>query len=343
MQRVLIIGSGAVGLSVGGWLKEGGLDVTFFDLPKVAAELSSAGLTLYLHGETARAPAPVKAVSDLAEVAAPDLVVLAVKTYSLDKVAPLVTGRFGKDVLVLALQNGIGNQQIVPKHCTRALYGVVGYNAWIDAPGVVGYQKKGPLVVGTPDGSLAAEAREVASTLSRGVETVYTPRFQDAVHSKMVVNLTNSLQALIGHPLTPISNPSLFQLLLTQLLWEGVTIVEAAGYKESRIGGMPRWALMWAGANLPPVLTKGAFKKNVKKMVMSSMAQDVLQRHSRESELETINGYLLDLADRAGLAVPVNRAVYKLCAKHFGAANFAPLSLEAVWAEVELQRAGSRV
>ncbi len=341
MPHILIVGSGAVGLSVGGFLKEGGLDVTFFDLPKVAADLQRAGLTLYLHGEKAGPAAPVKTSSDLTTISAPDLVVLAVKTYSLDKVAALVSDRFGKDVPVLALQNGIGNQQIMPKHFSRAMYGVVGFNTWIDAPGVVGYQKRGPLVIGTPDGTLADDARSWAATLSKGVETVHTPSFQDAVHSKMVVNLTNSLQALIGHPLTPITNPALFQRILTRFVWEGVTIVKAAGYKESRIGGMPPWALMWAAAHLPAILTKRAFKQNVKKMVMSSMAQDVLQRHSRESELETINGYLLDLADRAGLAVPVSRAVYKLCTKHFGRDPYTPLPLEAVWAEIEMQRAGT--
>jgi len=343
MQHIVVVGSGAVGLSVGGWLAEAGLDVTFFDLPDVTAALSKSGLATYLHGDPTRSPArAVRATSELAGLAKPDLIVLAVKTYSIEKVAPLIARHFGDDTLVLALQNGIGNQRIVPRHFKRALFGVVGYNAWIDSPGVIGYQKKGPLVIGTPADTLVDEARIVAATFSRGVETVYSPHFQDAVHSKMVVNLTNSLQALIGHPLKAIDNRALFQRILTHLVWEGVTIVRAAGYKECRIGGMPPWALMWAAANLPQLLTRGAFAKNVKKMVMSSMAQDVLQRHSQESELETINGYLLDLADTADLAVPVNRAVYKLCAKHFGQPNFQPLPLAAVWREVQQQQAGAR-
>jgi 2-dehydropantoate 2-reductase len=234
---------------------------------------------------------------------------------------------------VLALQNGVDNQTILPRYFSKIVYGVVSYNAWIDEPGVVGYQKKGPLVLGTPDGARGDEARALAALLSRGVETVVTDRFLDAAYSKMVINLTNSLQALIGHPLRPIENRALFQRVLTHLAWEGVQIVKAAGRRECRLGGMPSWKLMWAAANLPPFLTRGAFEKNVKKMVMSSMAQDVLQRGGADSELETLNGHFLQLADRHGLAVPYNRAVYALCKERFGK-GLAPLTIDDVWRAV---------
>jgi 2-dehydropantoate 2-reductase len=333
MNNVVVFGAGAVGATVGGWLAEKHPDVWLVDLPPLVERLRAGGLTLYLGGEKERAATvKVKATSDLSEVGKPDLVIVAVKTYSLDKVCALLKDKLG-DVLLLALQNGVDNQTIVPKHFPRSLFGVVSYNAWIDEPGVVGYQKKGPLVLGTPDGSLGTEAKEAAALLSRGVETVVTDHFQDAAYSKMVINLTNSLQALIGHPLTPIENRALFQNVLTHLVWEGVQIVRAAGHRECRLGGMPSWKLMWAAANLPPFLTRGAFEKNVKKMVMSSMAQDVLQRGGADSELETLNGHFIQMADKHHLKVPYNRAVYSLCKERFGK-GLPPLGIEAVWSAV---------
>jgi 2-dehydropantoate 2-reductase len=250
-------------------------------------------------------------------------------------VCGLIKAKLGDAPVIVALQNGVDNQEIVPRHFTKVIYGIVAYNAWIDAPGVVGYQKRGPLVLGTPrTADLADEKRALAELLGRGVETVVTDRFQDAAHSKMVINLTNSLQALIGHPLTPIGNRALFQKVLTNVTWEGVQIVQAAGHEECRLGGMPPWWLMRAAAQLPPFLTRRAFEKNVKKMVMSSMAQDVLQRGGADSELETLNGYFIKLADQHGVAAPYNRALYALCKERFGKPDFKPLPIEEVWMRI---------
>jgi 2-dehydropantoate 2-reductase len=329
--NVLVFGAGAVGATVGGWLAEKYPKVWLLDLPPLVEKLNRDGLTLYLGGEKQLASKiKVQAASDLSQVPAPDVLIVAVKTYSLDKVCTLLKEKLGDTPLVLALQNGVENQTILPKYFSKVIYGVVSYNGWIDEPGVVGYQKKGPLVLGTPDGSLADEARALANLLSRGVETVTTDRFSDAAYSKMVINLVNSLQALIGHPIQPITNRALFQKVLTHLTWEGVQIVKAAGHRECRLGGMPSWALMWAAANLPPFLTKGAFEKNVKKMVISSMAQDVLQRGGADSELDTLNGHFIKLADQYRLKAPYNRAVYSLCKEHFGK-GLPPLGIEAVW------------
>ena len=70
-------------------------------------------------------------------------------------------------------------------------------------------------------------------------------------------------------------------------------------------------------------------------MVLSSMAQDIIQRGGSESELESINGYLLTLADRYGVDAPYNRAVYELCTKEFGRETFEPLAMEEVWEAVK--------
>jgi 2-dehydropantoate 2-reductase len=334
---VVVFGAGAVGATVGGWLSEGYDQVWLLDMPQVVETLKQ-GLTLYLGGERERArKVNVKAVSRLEDAPPADIVVVCVKTYSLDKVAGIIKATLGDAPLVVALQNGVDNQQILPRHFAKVVYGVVAYNAWLDGPGVVGYQKKGPLVLGTPKGDLGAEARWAADVLSRGVETVVTDHFQDAAYSKMVINLTNSLQALIGHPLRPIEDRALFQRVLTNLTWEGVQIVKAAGHKECRLGGMPPWWLMRAAATLPPALTRRAFEKNVKKMVMSSMAQDVLQRGGADNELDTLNGHFIRLADQHHLAVPYNRAVHALCKERFGKPGFQPLPLEEVWAAAQLR------
>jgi 2-dehydropantoate 2-reductase len=334
---VLVFGAGAVGSTVGGWLAQHHAAVHFLDRGPVAAALRDRGLTLYQQHQRDRAETVrVAVVESLADVPRPDVVLLAVKNYSLDGACGALRDRFGggdDGPIVVGLQNGVENQTILPRYFARVVYGVVSYNAWIDEPAVVGYQKRGPLVLGTILNLLRPELALVSDLLGRGVETVVTDRLQDAAHSKMVINLTNSFTTLIGHGFREVSDPRLFQKLLSNLTYEGVRIVRAAGYRECQVGGMPSWSLMTAAATLPLFVTRGPFEKNVKKMVISSMAQDIIQRGGTDSELESINGYFLTLADRHGVRAPFNRAVYELCREHFKP-GFTPLDVRDVWDRV---------
>ena len=337
--KIVVVGAGAIGGSVGAWLSERHDNVWLHDLPAVNLRLRRQGLTVYLQGHRAEAPAvPVRVLDDLAGAADADVLVLAVKTYGLDALAARVRERLGDRALVVGLQNGLANQQILPRYFSRVIYGVISYNAWLDPDGAIGYQKKGPLHLGTRHNELPAELAEVTRLFDQGVPTHATDRIADAAHCKLVVNLTNSLTTLVGLNFRPISDEALFQRLLTRQLYEGVRVLKAAGVREVRLGGMPPWALMIAGATLPRALTRGLFRRNVKKMVVSSMAQDVLTRHAADTELETINGYLVGLARRHGVATPVNDAILAMCRREFARGSFQPLDVTEVWREVEKAR-----
>src|SRR5262249_20773488 len=117
--NVLVFGAGAVGSTVGGWLAEKHPKTWLLDVPATVTALEE-GLTLY-EGDPAKARrVPVNAVSDLAAAPRPDLVIVAVKTYSLEKVCGLLRERLGDAPIVLALQNGVDNQAILPRFFSKA-------------------------------------------------------------------------------------------------------------------------------------------------------------------------------------------------------------------------------
>ena len=334
--KIVFVGTGVIGGSIGAWVAPQYDRLYFLDRGDTARALRDNGLTVYPGDRPGqRYTVRVKVIDDLAEVPDADVVMLGVKNYGLDAAAQAVRDRLGDRPVVVGLQNGAENQRVLPRYFSRCAYCVVCYNAWADAPGVIGYQKRGPLVLGTPDNRLRDELADIARVLGLGVETVVTDHLGDAVHGKLVINLTNSLTTLIGHRVRPISDDALFQRLLTNLMWEGVEVVRAAGFGECRLGGMPSWKVIWAGSHLPRAVTRPLFERNVAKMVMSSMAQDILQRGGHESELETINGHILALADQHGVAVPYNRAVYDLCCREFARERFEPLDVTEVWAAVK--------
>lgn len=351
--KIVFFGAGAVGGSVGAWVASRYDNTAFLDQGPIADAIRERGITTYCADEPEKKEnVRVKVIGGLKEAASADVIAVAVKNYSLDAVAKAIRAEAGDKPVIVAMQNGAENQKVLPRYFTKVIYCVIGYNAWLDEPGVVGYQKKGPLVFGTPDNSLQEEMRILAEIFNRGVETVIVDHLQDAVHSKLIINLANSLTTLVGHKFRPISDMALFQKLLSSLLLEGVRIARAAGYHECKIGGMPPWRTIWMVAKLPRLITGGMFDKNADRMVMSSMAQDIIQRPAAalarpvargtatspsrgpDSELETINGYFLALAERYGMDVPYNRAVYELCRREFAKPRFEPMDVREVWEQV---------
>jgi 2-dehydropantoate 2-reductase len=336
-MKIAFFGTGAIGASVGGWIAPSHKQVWFIDQGKIARALKEQGITLYQGDkkDATRETVPVRVMDDLAGLSDMDVIVLGVKNYSLEKVSRLIRDKAGDRAIIVSMANGIENQSILPRYFTRVIYCIVSYNAWMDNPVVVGYQKKGPLILGTPDNSLRPEMASIAEIFNKGVETIITDHLQDAVHSKIVVNLTNSLTTLIGHGFREISDFDCFQKLLTNTLYEGVKIVKAAGYNECKLGGMPPWILMAIGAKFPQFLTRGMFKRNVAKMVISSMSQDILQRGGTESELDSLTGYILKLADKSGVKAPFNRTIYDLSRERFAKPGFKPLDVQEVWARIQ--------
>ena len=118
------------------------------------------------------------------------------------------------------------------------------------------------------------------------------------------------------------------------MMLEGINILKAEGIVEERIKGLPSWTLLKASAVLPQLITAPLFRKNLKKMGMSSMAQDIFKRNASDTELDDINGYMLSLADKHRMTAPYNHAVYRLCKEQFGKAGFVGMSVEDVWQEI---------
>lgn len=335
-KKILIIGSGAVGTTLAYWLAPCHSQLYVLDQGETLDCIRKNGVTAYLQNHKAEAQAKsVTTIKQFNEIDTPDYIFLCVKNYSLAPLAEAIIEHYGKAPVVVGFQNGAENQTILPNYFAKVIYGVICYNAWIDSPGVVGYQKHGPLVLGTTDNSLQAEMQELQSIMNPGVPTVITHHLQDAVMSKIIINLTNSFTTLVGFGYQPIDDESIFQKVLSNLTYEGTRIAQKAGYEECKLGGMPSWFLIKLSANLPQFLTRGLFRKNVKKMVVSSMAQDVIANKRGDNELESINGYLLELADKYQVDAPYNRAMYALCKEAFANPDFKPVTVKQAWQKMQ--------
>ena len=332
---VVVFGTGAIGATVGGWLVEAGVPVTFVARPETAERLNQEGLRLYAHGHKSE-PRTIRvtAVSDLAEIRQADWLVLAVKNYDLDAAARDIRARLRGDPSVVALQNGIENQEILPKHFARVVYGVIRYNAWRDAANEFGYERQGPIFLGVTDPSLAGERDRAVQLFSAACECRAEARIADAAQCKMVLNLTNSIFALVGLGIREIEDYQAFSRSVSHVMYEGMQILRKSGVHEVPMGEGATWRTMALARFMPAFVTARILRRGLRDMHITSMGQDVYLANRGATELESLNGHFLRLAETVGFDARYNRALYRITKEWLAQPVIRPMHERELWAKL---------
>ena len=246
-MKVCVVGAGAVGGLVAGWLghRLGPQDLTLSVLARgeTLAALQRDGLRV----EQAGGPVVVQPIlaSDQPEVlGVQDLVVVAVKGPALGAVAPAVRALSGAHTTVLVAMNGIpwwyfdhlegpaqglrlatvdpGDRIRAHIPTERVLGCVVHLSAGTSAPGVVSHAFGNRLILGEPAGGDSLRLQQVGDLLARGGFVVETsPRIQREIWFKLWGNMTmNPISALTGATGDRILDDTLLRAYLNAMMLE---------------------------------------------------------------------------------------------------------------------------
>ncbi|MFW9865559.1 MAG: ketopantoate reductase family protein [Candidatus Thorarchaeota archaeon] len=332
---VVIYGIGGIGATLGGWLSQNKDNVYLLARGENAKALKSNGLILKNVVNDTIETIKVNVIEDLNEISKVDIVVITVKNYDLEEVAKDISEKLGDGPIVVGLQNGFENQKILPKYFTKKVYAVVVQSGWREEPGIFGTRGKGHLTLGTPENENLEYIKSIEKILNLGILTRTTLQFQDAAYSKLIINLSNATFTLISSELK--DEDAIFNLwrIFLNVYLEGVEVVKAAGYKEFKLKGLPSWSVMELGKNLDKETAINNFSRNLKYSWFNSMAQDMIHRKKNQSELESLTGYFIRLADSLHLEIPYNRIVYRLCKEQFKKVPYQPLPVEVVWEQIQ--------
>ncbi|MGA2386307.1 MAG: 2-dehydropantoate 2-reductase [Candidatus Bathyarchaeia archaeon] len=327
--NVLVVGAGAIGLSVAGWIFPYNENLHLLARGESVDEIKRNGLCLHQIGQEPKV-VRIPVVKSLDEISVPDVIVIAVKNYDLDRAAFALRQELKNvEPIVVTLQNGVDNQQILPKYFSKALFGVVCYNAWREGPGKVAYVKHGHLLIGTPTNDLQQELKSARGVFNSGLDCFITDRLEDAVHCKLAINLINGLMALVGFRKRSIESEKILVHMTTRLLWEGVQVLQAAGFKEQELGSMPSWSEIQMAVNIPESRANPLYDFIVNRVGPTSMTQDVFAG-KKTTELDSLNGHMLELAQRVRVPMPINRAIYEIAKERF-CPGFEPIQEIDLW------------
>jgi len=207
-------------------------------------------------------------------------------------------------------------------------------SGWREEPGIFGTRGTGHITLGTPGNKNLEITERIAKILSFGIPTITTQEFQDAAYSKLIINLSNATFTLISSELK--DDNAIFMLwnIFMNVYLEGVEVVKAAGYKEYKLKGLPSWNVMEMGKNLDKATAINNFSRNLKYSWFNSMAQDMIHRKKNKSELESLTGYLIKLADSLKIKIPYNRVIYRLSMEQFKKVPYQALPVEVVWEKI---------
>lgn len=280
------MGAGAIGSAIGAALSKH-YDVTLIGNKTHVETVRSKGLKVTgdIEGTfTLKADTEIRGIPEKA------LIILTTKAHDSKEAVESIGHMLKKDTVILILQNGIGNQEIVELAAgrnVRMLRGVLKVAAEFIEPGEVKLWS-GKLLIGQGDG-----AQEIVAMLSRsGLDASLSGDIVRDLWNKLVVNcVVNPLTAILGVTDGAIIVDSL-KTVRNEIVKECLAVAEAEG------------------VHLLPDLAERIDRTVVGYKNLSSMYQDILKR--RETEIDFLNGKIVELGKKHNISTPANATLVGL-------------------------------
>ncbi len=201
-MRVVVIGAGAIGGTIGARLHQAGYDVGLVARGRHGEATREHGLTFATPHERVRLPIPVYAHPSQIAWRADDVVVLATKSQDTEAAARDLVTAAGPDVPVVSAQNGVANEGALSRWFAH-VHGmcVMMPTAHLE-PGVVvahSAAATGILDLGRfPDGVDEVDEAVAAALRAAHIESEPRPDIMRWKYRKLLNNLGNAVQALCG-------------------------------------------------------------------------------------------------------------------------------------------------
>jgi 2-dehydropantoate 2-reductase len=289
-MRILVIGAGALGGYFGACLVRAGRDVTFMVRPGRAAQLARTGLQVTSpHGDFT---VPAKTISPEAVRDPFDLILLGVKSYSLDEAMDQFAPAVGPATAILPVLNGLGHiDRLSAKFGARhVLSGMANISAGLDPEGrVTHFHPIHDLVFGEVAGDSTERVRAIEAAIgvagidARVSDAVMHDMWEKFVQLGLGAGITCLMRASIGDILAaPGGREAMFALFD-----ECCTVATAAGFP-------PRPAFIEFDHKL--ITTVGS-------PIKWSMLRDIERGSTTEGE--HILGDMVGRARTLGVATPI--------------------------------------
>jgi 2-dehydropantoate 2-reductase len=308
-RPICIAGAGSIGCFVGGMLAEAGRNVSLLARPRVVDAIAGQGLQLtsFEGGSWHLRAEQVVPSDDPAIMKEACIVIVAVKSGDTAAMARSIAQYAAADAVVISLQNGVSNVAVLKEALPglRVLGGMVPFNVVSRDDGTVHRGTSGALVI-------ERDAEESGARLAVAhLPVELTDNIAGVQWGKLLVNLSNALNALSDLPLHTQLQQRSWRLLFADQMTEGLVVLRAAGIAPVATTSIPHWLTPYS-LRLPDrlfgLLLKGVMKIDAN--ARSSMWADL--DRGRPTEIDYLQGVVVELAKQHRVATPLCERVIEM-------------------------------
>jgi 2-dehydropantoate 2-reductase len=312
-MRIARLGTGANGAGIGADIARAGLNVTFIDQwPENVEAIREHGIRVDVGGERQVTRVPALHLCEVATLVEPfDAVLVLVKAYDTRWACELIKPHVAADGFVVGVQNGMTEEAIVdvmgPK---RGLGAVIEITSAMYEPGLVerhsGYDRSW-FAVGAPDPAGRKHVPAAAALLrcagtAEEVDDIRSPKWM-----KLVLNAGELVPSAILD--LSIVDCARFKDMRRVMIRAGDEAMRFA--TEEKLQVRPIFGMEGLEAARPETFMTTILDELVANYVKPSSRSTFLQdwMKDRRSEVDEINGLVVEGLEAHGLSAPVNQAL----------------------------------
>ena len=290
-MEICILGAGSIGSLFGALLTRAGNEVTLIGREEHVRAINEKGLRVV---GVERFTVYPKAVT-YAPKNEPDLIIIATKSYSTAHALSCAKHCIGKKTWILSIQNGLGNEDLALNYTKNVLGGITTNGAMLEEWGVVRWAGKGITRIGVYPRGKNEFAEKVARVFNdAGIETQVSENIMGWKWLKALVNSAiNPAGALLEVKNGFLLENEYLRAILREIVKEGCRVAT-------------QWGIEFEEHPLEVLIdTLERTKDNY-----NSMLQDL--RRGKRTEVDYINGKIVEYAENIGLSAPMNNLLWSL-------------------------------
>jgi 2-dehydropantoate 2-reductase len=298
-MKIYFLGAGALGCAIGGTLAAGGSDVTLIDPYQAHVDAINRDGLRMRRGED-ETVVRVKAATSTEGLAAPDLIIVLVKSFHTREAIRAAKTIIGARTVVMSLQNGMGHEDILAEEAGAAhvLAGKTYVGGVLLGPGHIIAGTRGKLtIIGELDGSISDRVNAIAAEFERAeLPTTVSDNILGTIWDKLLINVaTGAMSGITGLPYGRLYALPELEASAVAAVAEAMAVARAIGVRLSITE--PRDAWVMAAEGLPPEFR-------------TSMLQSLDK--GAPTEIDFINGAVVRAGARNQVPTPVNQTLVAL-------------------------------
>ena len=303
-MRIAVIGAGAIGCLVAGYLKKKGEEVTLVGHSSAVRPIKENDLAI--SGVRGNFLVHIDISDTLNYI--PDLAILTTKTQDIDS-ALQDNSYLLRNSLLLTTQNGVQADNLAAKYLDREriISSIVMFGATYLEPGKVVHNFEGSWVLG------AESPIPVREALNKAFPVVISEDIKGMKYLKIFTNANNCLPGILGKSMQEVfSDPDISRISIA--IWrEGLRIIDRAGIKLVSLPGFPVENITKL-TSMPAAdgtrVFSGIMQGLSKEPLYGSILQSIMR--GRLSEIDYINGEFVRLAEEHNMQAPLNKVLVDL-------------------------------